>query len=166
MLFTISEAGGSDSTDSLSSGDHVRLSFKVTNKCNPARPALTPEYIDLVRSGKSFPSASQGTNAMSDQIGLQHSFLAAHAHGMQLSLTQEDGIVTFEGLLQVELAEMPQDLQDETRALDLTLFPSNLQVPVRARRQGLCSHHAHLWATSDSAPRSEAVGTPQAAGVM
>ena len=25
---------------------------------------------------------------------------------------------------------------------------------------------AHLWATSDSAPRSEAVGTPQAAGVM
>ena len=28
------------------------------------------------------------------------------------------------------------------------------------------SHLAHLWATSDSAPRSEAVGTPQAAGVM
>ena len=34
------------------------------------------------------------------------------------------------------------------------------------RRQGLCSHLAHLWATSDFAPRSEAVGTPQAAGVM
>ena len=34
------------------------------------------------------------------------------------------------------------------------------------RRQGLCSRLAHLWATSDSAPRSEAVGTPQAAGVM
>ena len=34
------------------------------------------------------------------------------------------------------------------------------------RRHGLCSHLAHLWATSDSAPRSEAVGTPQAAGVM
>ena len=35
-------------------------------------------------------------------------------------------------------------------------------------RQGLCSHLAHLWATSDSAPRSEAVGTPHAhwAGVM
>ena len=27
--------------------------------------------------------------------------------------------------------------------------------------QGLCSHLAHLWATSDSAPRSKAVGTPQ-----
>ena len=34
------------------------------------------------------------------------------------------------------------------------------------RLQGLCSHLAHLGATSDSAPRSEAVGIPQAAGVM
>ena len=34
------------------------------------------------------------------------------------------------------------------------------------QRQGLCSHLAHLRATSDSAPRSEAEGTPQAAGVM
>ena len=30
----------------------------------------------------------------------------------------------------------------------------------------LCSHVAHLWATSDSVPRSKAVGTPQAVGVM
>ena len=34
------------------------------------------------------------------------------------------------------------------------------------RQQELCSHLAHLWATCDSTPRSEAVGTPQAAGVM
>ena len=34
------------------------------------------------------------------------------------------------------------------------------------RRQGLLSHLAHLWATSDSAPRFEAVETPKAAGVM
>ena len=34
------------------------------------------------------------------------------------------------------------------------------------RRQGLCYHRAHLWATSDCFPRSEALGTPQAAGVM
>ena len=32
-------------------------------------------------------------------------------------------------------------------------------------RQGLCSHLAHLWATSDSTPRSEAVGIPQVAGL-
>ena len=33
------------------------------------------------------------------------------------------------------------------------------------RRQGLCSHLAHLWATSDSAPRSEAVGPPKLQGL-
>ena len=33
-------------------------------------------------------------------------------------------------------------------------------------RQGLCSHLAHLWATCDFVPRSEAEGIPQAAGVM
>ena len=33
------------------------------------------------------------------------------------------------------------------------------------RRQGLCSHPAHLWATFDSAPRSEAVGTPRRQGL-
>ena len=34
------------------------------------------------------------------------------------------------------------------------------------KRQGLCSHLAHSWATSHSAPRSEAVATPKAAGVI
>ena len=33
-------------------------------------------------------------------------------------------------------------------------------------RQGLCYHRAHLWATSDSVPRFQALGTPQAARVM
>ena len=31
---------------------------------------------------------------------------------------------------------------------------------------GLGSHLAHLWATSDCAPRFEALGTPQAVGVI
>ena len=30
---------------------------------------------------------------------------------------------------------------------------------------GISSHLAHKWATSDSLPRSEAEGTPEAAGV-
>ena len=34
------------------------------------------------------------------------------------------------------------------------------------RRQGVSSRLAHLWATSDSAPCSETVGKPQAAAVM
>ena len=33
-------------------------------------------------------------------------------------------------------------------------------------RQGLCSHLAQLSATSDFVPRCEALGNPQASGVM
>ena len=33
------------------------------------------------------------------------------------------------------------------------------------RRQGLRSHLAHKWATSDFVPRSEAEGIPEAVGV-
>ena len=42
----------------------------------------------------------------------------------------------------------------------LLILPPALKRWGPPRRQGLCSHLAHLWATSDSAPRSEAVGTP------
>ena len=48
----------------------------------------------------------------------------------------------------------------------LLIVPPALKRWGTPRRQGLCSHLAHLWATSDSATRSEAVGTPQTAGVM
>ena len=33
-------------------------------------------------------------------------------------------------------------------------------------RYGLCSHPAHLWTTYYFVPRSEALGTPHAVGVM
>ena len=48
----------------------------------------------------------------------------------------------------------------------LLILPPALKPWGPPRQQGLCSHLAHLWATSESAPRFEAVGTPQAAGVM
>ena len=46
------------------------------------------------------------------------------------------------------------------------ILPPALKRSGPPRQQGLCSHLAHLWATSDSAPRFEGVGTPQAASVM
>ena len=33
-------------------------------------------------------------------------------------------------------------------------------------RKELCSHRAHLWATSDFVPRCDALGTPQAAAYV
>ena len=47
----------------------------------------------------------------------------------------------------------------------LLIAPPALKPRGPPRRHGLCRHLGHLWATSDRAPRSEAVG-PLAAGVM
>ena len=45
------------------------------------------------------------------------------------------------------------------------LFPA-VKCRVPSRRQGLCSHPAHLWATCEFVARSEALGNPKAVGVM
>ena len=42
----------------------------------------------------------------------------------------------------------------------LLIVPPALKRWGPPRRQGLCSHLAHLWATFASAPRCEAVGSP------
>ena len=47
----------------------------------------------------------------------------------------------------------------------LLILPPALKRWGSPRRQGLRSHLAHKWATSDFAPRSEAVGIPETAGV-
>ena len=68
-------------------GKTTQLSFAVTNAANAARPPITPEYVQEVLAGTA--SRGRAVSAMSDQIGLQHSFMAAKAHGMTLSLRQE-----------------------------------------------------------------------------
>ena len=66
----------------------VCLAFKVTNRRNPQRPSVTADYVQRVLSGTAQRGGSSGS-PMSDQIGLQHSFLAAEAHCMTISLSQE-----------------------------------------------------------------------------
>ena len=46
------------------------------------------------------------------------------------------------------------------------ILPPALKRSGPPKRHGLCSHLAQLRATSDSTPRFEAVGSPQAVGVM
>ena len=48
----------------------------------------------------------------------------------------------------------------------LLIPPPALKRMGSPRRQGLCSHHAHKWATFDFAPHFEAEGIFEAAGVM
>ena len=47
----------------------------------------------------------------------------------------------------------------------LLILPPALKPRGSPRWQGLRSHLAHKWATSDFAPRSEAEGIPEAVGV-
>ena len=47
----------------------------------------------------------------------------------------------------------------------LLILPPALKRCGSPRRQGLRSHFAHKWATSDFAPRSESLGIPETAGV-
>ena len=47
----------------------------------------------------------------------------------------------------------------------LLILPPALKPRGSPRRQGLRSHLAHKWATSDFVPRSEAEGIPEAAWV-
>ena len=48
----------------------------------------------------------------------------------------------------------------------LVILPPAVKRRGSLRRQGLCSHLAHKWATSDFVPRSEAEGIPEAVEVM
>ena len=45
------------------------------------------------------------------------------------------------------------------------MLPPALKQSGSPRRQGLHSHFAHKWATSNCAPRCEAMGIPEVAGV-
>ena len=45
------------------------------------------------------------------------------------------------------------------------ILPSALKRWGPPRRQGLCSHPAHLWATSDSAPAVKQWGPPRRQGL-
>ena len=106
----------------------VMLSFQVTNVANPARPAVTPEYIAKVLKGEAKASSGPSTSAMSDQIGLQHSYLAAKAHDMSVSFTQTGCDVQFEAQVKAEVVEMPEKTESARESTDLSSFPPNLKI--------------------------------------
>ena len=84
-------------------GGATSLRIIVTNTANPERPVVTEAYVDQVLRGEIHYTPA--TSAISDHIGLQHSFLAARAHNMQISLSQADETVTF--MLQVRDSPPP-----------------------------------------------------------
>ena len=102
------------------------LRITVSNAANPDRPSITPEYVEEVLSGAAQRSAL--TSAMSDQIGLQHTFLAAETLGVRPSLKQDRQQVVFEMCIETEIAPVPDVQQDHLRDSLLAQFPGDLQV--------------------------------------
>ena len=100
-----------------------------------------------VLSGKARPA----TSALSDRIGLQHSFLAAEAQGMLVSLTQQGGKVVFEAELDVEVVASQAEAKNTQLEEDLTRFPQGLAIyciddSASARR--LLHHNLITWANT------------------
>ena len=104
----------------------LRLTLVISNRANPNRPTVTPQFLRRVLDGE----VGQGrrlSSAMSDQIGLQHAFLAAKLHGMHLSLVQHGTQVEFIAKIDVQFAEKVEVIEDPFRAADLAAFPNNLK---------------------------------------
>ena len=117
----------------------VRLRFMIINAVNPVRPRVTAAYVKRVLDGEAEPAQS----ALSDQIGLQHSFLAGEVQGMKISLTQNTDSVVFDARMDVDIAAAPVvlDMPDEDEGAE---FPPGLTIcciddSPSARRQ--LQHH-------------------------
>ena len=129
----------------------VMLSFRVTNMANPQRPPLTQEYISNVLAGKG--QQGRPTSAISDQIGLQHTYLAAEAHGMTISFAQTGPIVQLELQVQAEVLPTLDSAENQRPSRDLSAFPPNRKICCiddsgTARR--LLHHNLITWAETNN----------------
>jgi hypothetical protein len=132
-------------------GSARSLHITVSNVANPDRPSVTPDYVQQVLSGETQRSAS--TSAMSDHIGLQHTFLAAGALGARPSLKSSGQRVVFEMGLETEIAPVLDVPQDHLRTSLLARFPRDLEVYClddsdAARR--LLHHNLVRWADTQN----------------
>ena len=77
------------------------ITFTVTNRADPTRPPITPEFFAQAMQGNNqqVPSRSR----LSDGIGLTHIFRVAGILGMAASLTQEAVTVIFAAQMSVSL---------------------------------------------------------------
>ena len=80
------------------------ITFRVTNRADPAKPRITPEFCR-----QAFKGNQQGLRpgALSDGLGLGHIFMIAERLGAVASLTQTDGddTVVFEASMPVEVSD-------------------------------------------------------------
>ena len=85
--------------------NRVPLEFRVTNRAHPDRPKITDQFIDELIKGT--PNADRHLPLFSDRIGIAHCFMVAKSCGFELSLTQDDDMVTFKLSLIAEAIPEP-----------------------------------------------------------
>eukprot|EP00667_Euglena_gracilis_P004295 EG_transcript_4314 len=105
VSFVIEEIPADICTD-LEAGKR-RISFQVTNIAHPGNPELTPEFVRQLFAGGTEQHCRRLVSTLSDGIGLTHCVMAARLAGVALSLSQEDHIVTFTGILDAEVQAPP-----------------------------------------------------------
>eukprot|EP00668_Euglena_longa_P024353 GGOE01030412.1.p1 GENE.GGOE01030412.1~~GGOE01030412.1.p1 ORF type:complete len:852 (-),score=212.66 GGOE01030412.1:214-2706(-) len=130
-----------------------RFCFRVTNKANPSRAPLTPQYVQQLFAGTVQVKDDGVVPILSDRIGLTHCILAAKVGGIALSLTQEGDNVTFRVVLDAGVA--PDTVQ---RAYSEVLpepsgFPAGLRFVVledSLTAQRLLKFHIERWCQPSS----------------
>ena len=126
VRLTITAASSNSATSSATEDNKVCVKFIVINRAKPTRPEITPGYVTKVLSDEVRRGSS--TSPTSDHIGLQHSFLAAQAGGMTVSLTQTAEDVMFAGQIEPQTATSVTTVADEMREQDLAQFPNDLRI--------------------------------------
>ena len=109
---------------SVSPEKHIKLAMVVKNRAAPGT-MLSEEFASSMMESDFRPPNGQLVPALSDQIGLRHSYLAAKAIGTTLKLYQEGDTVVFRALMTVRLASEEQ-AQATSSPTHLPSIPENL----------------------------------------
>eukprot|EP00667_Euglena_gracilis_P005102 EG_transcript_5133 len=104
-----------------------RLAFTVANRANPARPPLTPELVARLLRGEAQPLGLT-VPRLSEHLGMQHVCEAAHAHDMDVQLSQVGDTVYFEASLEVALRPFVDPVMRPGSNCPPAAVPPNLRV--------------------------------------
>jgi len=103
--------------------DVVPLKIVVSNRIHPGRPPITPQFVEKVFAGDPLPCEGD-VPWLSDRIGLSHCLMAAEAHDVRITLTQDDTTVYFTATLLTKAAR-ERTVRHPPTAL-LSRFPAGL----------------------------------------
>eukprot|EP00667_Euglena_gracilis_P001055 EG_transcript_1055 len=103
-----------------------RVVFTVTNRIHPTRPPITRALVDQILAGDR--SVCKSSTALSDGVGLKHTYMAAETHGMHLTLEQVGDVVCLEASLDALPADEFTRQPTETICEKGRAFPEGIRI--------------------------------------